>query len=51
MAENGSATNAQPADSVQVLARRKEPMVDSKAANNKRIKRLTLKLEELERER
>ena len=49
--ENGSATNAQPTNSTRVLPRRKEPVIDSETANNKRIKRLTLKLEEIERER
>lgn len=51
LTENGSVTNAShtdPTDKVQVLARRKDPTADNKT---KKIRRLTLRLEEIERER
>lgn len=50
-AENGSTTSTtEPTDKVQVLPRTKDPP-DSVTANTKRIRRLTLKLGEIERER
>ena len=53
MSEEGNSTNVtEPADNVEVSPRRrKDPSVDSKVSNTKKIRRLTLKLEEIERER
>lgn len=53
MAESNNATDVKPtelaANEAQVLPTKKEPSVDD--SNTKRIRRLTLKLGEIERER
>lgn len=54
MAEDGNATSVnhrEPADNVEVLPRKQEPRAANKTTSTKKIRRLTLKLEEIERER